>query len=60
MSTHLAKAQMTQGKVSNFLNDFMGYITNDFIIIGSGLSGVTAAIDLTSKGFESLIVESNN
>ena len=38
----------------------MGYITNNVIIIGSGLSGVTAAIDLASKGFEALIVEFGN
>ncbi len=60
MSTRLAEAQITQGKVGNFLNDFMDYIMNDVIIIGGGPSGLTTAIDLASKGFKTLIVESNN
>jgi len=60
MSTRLAEAQITRGIVGNFLKDFMDYITNDVIIIGGGPSGLTAAIDLASKGFKTLIVESNN
>ena len=60
MSTRLAETQIIQGKVGNFLNDFMDYITNDVMIIGGGSSGLTAAIDLASKGFKTLIVESNN
>jgi sulfide-dependent adenosine diphosphate thiazole synthase len=60
MSTRLAETQITQEKVGNFLNDFMDYITNDVIIVGGGPSGLTAAIDLASKGFKALIVESNN
>jgi len=42
------------------LNDFMDYIRNDVKIIGGGPSGLTAAIDLASKEFKALVVESNN
>jgi len=60
MSTRLAETQITQEKVGNFLNDFMDYIRNDVKIIGGGPSGLTAAIDLASKEFKALVVESNN
>lgn len=60
MSTRLAEVQITQGNVGNFLNNFMDYIMNDVIIISGGASGLTAAIHLASKGFKTLIVESNN
>lgn len=56
----LTEAQVTQRIVSSFLTDFMDYIANDVIIIGGGPSGLTAAIDLASKGFKTLIIESNN
>lgn len=60
MFKKIKESQVTRAIVKEFTGWFMDYITSDVIIVGGGPSGLIAARDLSSAGYRTLVIESNN
>ena len=60
MFAKVSEAQISKAIVSEFYRWFEDYIESDIIIVGAVPSGLTAARDLGSRGFKTLVIESNN
>src|SRR3989304_7078575 len=60
MFAKVSEAQISKAIVSEFTRWFEDYIESDIIVVGAGPSGLTAARDLGSRGFKTLVIESNN
>ncbi len=60
MFSNIKEAQISRAIVGEFTKWFEDYIVSDVIVVGGGPSGLMAARDLSSNGFKTLIIESNN
>jgi thiamine thiazole synthase len=60
MFKKISEAQVTKAIVGEFSRWFYDYVVSEVIIIGGGPSGLIAARELSTWGYKTLVIESNN
>jgi thiazole biosynthesis enzyme len=60
MFSKVSEAAISKAIVGEFCRWLERYIISDVLVIGGGPSGLMAAGDLAKKGYQTLLVESNN
>ena len=60
MFARVQEAQITRAIVRAFVKEFDGLVRSDCLIVGSGPSGLVAAMDLARRGRRVLVVEQTN
>jgi len=60
MFKKVSEAQVSRAIISEFSEWLNDYVVSDVVIVGGGPSGLIAARELSSWGFKTLVIESNN
>lgn len=56
----VGEVPITRAIVEGFLRDFTSFIQSDVLIVGSGPSGLVAAMDLSRSGRRTVVIEETN